>query len=91
MLYNRTSQFKISTINPFNNNLKVNILLPEQGKVDMNLFDMYGKCLIRKSVQLGSGSSEVTFDNVTNLPSGMYILIVFHNGMALQNKLIKSN
>jgi hypothetical protein len=91
MLYNRTSQFKISTINPFKNNLKVNIFLPELGKVEMNLFDMYGKCLIKKSVQLGAGSSEVTFDNVSTLPSGMYILTVFHNGTEVQNKLIKSN
>ena len=91
MLYNKAVQFKISTTNPFKNNLKVNVFLPELGKVEMNLFDMYGKCLIKKSVQLGAGSSEVTFDNVSSLPAGMYILTVFHNGTEVQNKLIKSN
>jgi hypothetical protein len=91
MLYNKAVQFKISTTNPFKNNLKVNVFLPELGKVEMNLFDMYGKCLIKKSVQLAAGSSEVTFDNVSSLPAGMYILTVFHNGTEVQNKLIKSN
>ncbi len=91
MLYNRAAIFKISTVNPFRSNLKVTVFLPEQGQLEMNLYDMYGKCVIKKSVQLGSGSSEVIFDNVTNLPTGMYILSAVHNGMVLQNKLIKSN
>ncbi|HEY5367847.1 MAG TPA: T9SS type A sorting domain-containing protein [Hanamia sp.] len=91
MLYNRAAIFKISTVNPFRSNLKVTAFLPEQGKLEMNLYDMYGKSLIKKTVQLGSGSSEVIFDNISNLPSGMYILTAFHNGVVIQNKLIKSN
>lgn len=91
MLYNKSSLFKISTINPFTNMLKVNVFLPESGNLEMNLFDMYGKCLIKKSFQLGTGNSEINFDNVTNLPSGMYILSAFHNGMVVQSKLIKSD
>ena len=91
MLYNKSSLFKISTINPFANVLKVNVFLPESGNLQMNLFDMYGKCLIKKSFQLGTGNSEINFDDVTNLPPGMYILSAFHNGMVIQSKLIKSN
>lgn len=91
MLYNKTSLFKISTINPFTSILKVNVFLPEPGNLEMNLFDMYGKCLIKKSFQLGIGNSEINFDNITNLPSGMYILNAFYNGMVVQSKLIKSN
>src|SRR6185312_15431860 len=85
MLYNKSSIFKISTINPFTNVLKVNAFLPESGNLEMNLFDMYGKCLIKKSFQLGTGNSEINFDNVTNLPPGMYILSAFHNGMVIQS------
>lgn len=90
MLYNRNSLFKISTINPFHDNLKVEIFLPEQGKVEMNLCDMYGKVLSRKVLQSNKGNSSITFDNVSNLPPGMYILTAFHNGMVVQNKLIKT-
>ena len=91
MLYNKSPLFKISTINPFTNVLKVNVFLPESGNLEMNLFDMYGKCLIKKSFQLGTGNSEINFDNATNLPPGMYILSALHNGMVIQSKLIKSN
>lgn len=91
MLYNRTAIFKISPVNPFRSNLKVSVFLPERGTVDMNLFDMYGKSVVKKSLQLEAGSSEVTLDNVANLPAGMYILTALHNGMILQNKLIKSS
>jgi len=91
MLYNRTVTFKISPVNPFRSNLKINIILPDHGVVDMNLFDMYGKCVVKKSLQLEAGSSEITFDNVANLPPGMYILTALHNGIILQNKLIKSS
>ena len=52
---------------------------------------MYGKCVVKKSLQLEAGSSEITFDNVANLPPGMYILTALHNGTILQNKLIKSS
>jgi len=91
LLYNRSALFKISTINPFSNDLKVNIFLPEQGIVEMNLYDMYGKILSKKTLQLSTGNSQVSFDNVSYLPPGMYILSALYNGMAVQNKLIKSD
>jgi len=91
LLYNRSALFKISTINPFSNDLKVNIYLPEQGIVEMNLYDMYGKILSKKTLQLSTGNSQVSFDNVSYLPPGMYILSTLYNGMALQSKLIKSD
>ncbi len=89
LLYNRSARFTISAINPFSNNLKINIFLPQQGTVEMNLSDVYGKVLSRKTLQLSSGNSLITFDNVSVLPPGMYILTAFQNGMAVEKKLIK--
>ena len=74
LLYNRSALFKISAINPFYSNLKINILLPERGKVEMNLCDIYGKILSKKTLLLSAGNSQVIFDNVSDLPVGMYIL-----------------
>ena len=91
MLYNRNSLFKISTVNPFSGNLKINVLLTEKGMVQLNLCDIYGKVLSKKAVELNSGNSQVIFDNVSTLPSGMYILSAMHNGIRVQNKLIKNN
>lgn len=91
LLYNRSALFKISAINPFSKNLKINIFLPEQGKVEMNLYNMYGNVLSKKTLQLGIGTSQVILDDVSYLPAGMYILTALHNGMTFQSKLIKSN
>ncbi|MEO9021981.1 MAG: T9SS type A sorting domain-containing protein [Ginsengibacter sp.] len=92
LLYNRSSSaFKISTINPFHDDLKVEVFLPAQGKVDLNLYDMYGKSLSKKVVQLSKGNSQTIMDDVAKLPAGMYILTAFYNGMVVQNKLIKNN
>lgn len=91
-LYNRsTTVFQVSAVNPFYDNLKVEVVLPIQGKVQMNLFDMYGNILSKKTLQLSAGNSQVTIDNVSNLPGGMYILTTNFNGSLVQNKLIKSN
>lgn len=91
MLYNKSALFKISTINPFSNNLKINIFLPEQGEVELNLCDMYGNILTRKTLQFSAGNSQATLDNIANLPAGIYILTAFYNGMVIQNKLVKLN
>lgn len=91
MLYNKNSLFNISTINPFGSNLKVNVFLTEKGMVQINLCDMYGKVLRKKKIELNSGNSQVIFDNINALPSGMYILNAVHNGIIVQSKLIKDN
>lgn len=92
LLYNRSSSaFKISSVNPFRDNVKVEVFLPAQGKVEVNLFDMYGKSLSKKTLQLSKGNSQVYLDNVSGLPAGMYILTAWYNGILIQNKLVKNN
>ena len=69
----------------------MDISLSDQGKVELDLCDMYGKVLSKKELRLNSGNSQVIFDNVSYLPSGMYILTAYRNGVVIQNKLIKLN
>lgn len=89
LIYNKRALFSVVTNNPFIGNLRINIYLPEQSKVDINLCDMYGNILSKQTLQLGAGNSLVNFDNLPNLPVGMYILNVFQNGQTVQKKLIK--
>ncbi|MEO6814360.1 MAG: hypothetical protein ABI172_10545 [Ginsengibacter sp.] len=91
VLYNRNTSFKITTANPFRSNLKVDIFVPADGNVELNLCDMYGKIVSKKSVQLSKGNSQVTMDEVNRLPVGLYILRAMSNGIVVQNKLYKSN
>ncbi len=91
VLYNRNAPFKISTINPFKNNLKVEIFVPENGIGELTLFDMYGKAVSSKKTELNKGNSSIEMNNVNGLPSGIYILQAFYKGISIQQKLIKTN
>ncbi|MGN6530590.1 MAG: hypothetical protein ACTHK0_02395 [Ginsengibacter sp.] len=90
-LYNRNSTFKITAVNPFKNILKLEAFLPAQGNVEFNLCDIYGNVVYKKMLQLEKGNSQFSFDNVYNLPAGIYILRAAYNGSVSQNKLIKTN
>lgn len=90
-LYNRNADFKITAVNPFRNILKLEVFLPSQGNIEFNLCDIYGNVVNKKIVQLEKGNSQLSFDNVYNLPAGLYILRAAFNGSVLQNKLIKTN
>lgn len=89
-LYNKNTPFKITTINPFTSSVKMEVFLPAQGSVEFNLCDMYGNAVNKKTAQLYQGNSQVSIDNVSGLPPGLYILRALYNGSVLQYKLIKT-
>ena len=90
-LFNNSASFKITTVNPFNDNLKIDVFLPQEGIIEFNLCDIYGNVVNRKSSQLSMGNSQVFFDNLNGLTPGIYILRAFFDGFILQNKLVKAN
>jgi hypothetical protein len=91
VIYNNNAPFRISTINPFKNNLKLEIAVPSGGQMEISLFDMYGKIVSKKILQATKGNSNVDMDDISKLASGMYILRVQFNGQMIQNKLFKTN
>jgi hypothetical protein len=91
VLYNRNALFTVSTINPFRNDIKLNIFVPKDGDVILNLYDVFGKLVSKKVIQLTKGTNQITMDNVENLASGIYILSTQFNYTSIQNKLFKVN
>jgi hypothetical protein len=91
VLFNKNGSFRISMANPFKNNLKIDIYLPDDGVVEFDLYDMYGKPVAKKNLSLTKGNAQVELERVNVLPAGIYILKAAHNGVILQNKLIKLN
>ena len=69
----------------------MDIFIPEEGEIEMNLCDAYGKPAYKKNILLRKGDSKVTIQNVGNLPIGMYILRTEFNNKIVQNKLFKTN
>ena len=91
VLYNKTAPFRVNYINPFKNNLKLNVFIPEDGIVKIHLYNIYGKAVSKKSFQLSKGNSKVIIDDVETLPAGIYILRTFFNNSISQAKLFKTN
>ena len=90
-LYNKNSRLKLSIANPFKTNLKIDIFLPEEGDVEFNLCDLYGKTVTKKSVHLTMGSSMYILNGVEILRPGIYILRTLFNNTVVQNKLFKGD
>lgn len=88
-LYNKNASFKVTVINPFKINLKVDLFLPDDGNIILNLYDVFGKIVSKKNLQLSKGTSTIILDNVERLPAGMYILRTIFNNKIIQNKLFK--
>ena len=78
--------------NPFNNYLKLR-LIGESGKYDISIAGMDGKIYLKKSVNCIEGQiNNITFsgDELSLPASGMYFIIVSHNGRTVQaEKIIK--
>ncbi|HZW65981.1 MAG TPA: hypothetical protein VFF23_09850, partial [Hanamia sp.] len=90
-LYNKNTPFKISTINPFSSAVKMDVFVPSQGNIEFNLCDMYGHIVKKKTTTLNRGNSSVSIEDVSSLPSGLYILRGLFNGAVVQYKLVKIN
>lgn len=91
VLYNKDALFKVTAVNPFKGNLKIGIFLPEDGNVVFNLYDIFGRTVSRKNLQLSRGNSQVAWDNLEMLPAGMYILRTQFNNRIILNKLFEVN
>ena len=89
VVYNKDAAFKVSSINPFKGDLKLNIFIPEDGEVEINLYDAFGKVITRKTVLLHKGNSEVIMDDVAQFSSGIYVLRSQFNKKVTQTKLFK--
>ena len=90
-LFNKDAGFKVSAVNPFVNTISLDIFLPADGVVACSLYDLFGKTVFKKTLQLGKGNSKANLENMDRLPPGMYILRTSFNNTSLQNKLFKAD
>ncbi len=89
-LYNANAPFKVSVVNPFKSQINVEVFVPSEGQVTINLYDLFGKIVSKKSIPLGKGNSQVILDDVSRLSPGIYILRTSFNNTVLQYKLFKA-
>ncbi|MEO7316422.1 MAG: T9SS type A sorting domain-containing protein, partial [Ginsengibacter sp.] len=90
-LLNSNDFFRVSTPNPFKGNLKLEIFLPTDGEIDIQILNVLGKLMIKKVLTLSKGNSQYILPESGNLPQGWYILRTIHNGKPIQSRVFKSN
>ncbi len=80
----------VNVINPFDQQLRFELATSLTGRADVDLFNLQGKIVKRKGVNINSGSNNVVIDNTNMLPAGVYILRIEFNGRIIQRKITKT-
>ena len=75
--------------NPFRNELNLNLNMPEKGELEINIADVAGRVLIQEHKEVLKGFSTHLIQEVDQLNSGVYLLIVHFKGEKITYKLIK--
>ncbi|SIT73704.1 Por secretion system C-terminal sorting domain-containing protein [Pontibacter indicus] len=75
--------------NPFQDVIKVTLMAPEAQEAVMTIYDMNGRRVMNKDVQLDAGVNRLEL-NLEQLQSGMYILKVVGQGMESTNRIMKN-
>lgn len=79
----------VNVINPFNENISFDITIPNDGKIEVLLMDMYGKIARRTAYVVSSGSNSLSLSNTSSLPAGMYVFQVNYGSEVITRKLVK--
>lgn len=77
--------------NPFHNSLTVNFSSTTSQDVSARLIDMTGRQVTIEKWSISAGSTQMSFSNVSNLQSGIYILSVINNSgeILFNTKVVK--
>ena len=80
---------KLSIVpNPVHDMMQIAIDAGGSGSMDIHIFDMSGKIVRRMSANVQSGINVISFDQLSKLQEGMYIVLVNVGGETLRQKIV---
>lgn len=79
----------ISPVNPFVNQIDLEVNARKDINAEFQLFDAYGRMIKKQTLFLPKGSRRIMLDGTGHLIPGIYILKVNANGSTTQYKLLK--
>ncbi len=92
ILVNNHFAFTVSSLlNPFSTYISADIILPEDGSVNMNLFDSYGKLIGREKRKFTKGFNRTMYNNWSYLSKGIYYISFEFKNTVIQRKIWKLN
>ncbi|HOZ69872.1 MAG TPA: T9SS type A sorting domain-containing protein [Chitinophagaceae bacterium] len=81
----------VTVINPFSNELQVDIAAAKSGKAEADLIDASGKIVRHKTTDLLTGVTRIKFENTSGLAPGMYFLRIRNQDGFIQKTVLKTN
>ena len=81
----------VSVINPFSNELQVDVATAQSGKAEADLIDASGKIVRHKTTDLLTGVTRIKFENTSGLAPGMYFLRIRNQNGYIQKTVLKTN
>ncbi|MGL6269009.1 MAG: T9SS type A sorting domain-containing protein, partial [Chitinophagaceae bacterium] len=90
LLQPQIKNFRAQVIqNPFRDKLRLNLQIPQKGKVEMKLIDISGRVIQSSSEALEAGSQVQEWKISEKITSGLYILQVNYGNEQVNIKLLK--
>jgi hypothetical protein len=90
LLSNSNIQFNLrSVLNPFIDQINIEMTAPTDGQAVFSLIDMYGRYLRRKVQPVNQGLNNLTIYGLGNLPNGTYALQIQYNDKLISEKVLK--
>jgi trimeric autotransporter adhesin len=88
-LSSHPTKFSLSVINPFNQQLRFDVMAVRAARADVELVDASGQVRRRTCFELLPGTNRLSFMNTDDLSTGIYILRIQSEGVVLQKTVLK--
>ena len=90
LLSNKKAAFAVAEVsNPFHNSINIAYTLPNAGKVNFSIADMYGKAVYRQIIDGKKSLNNSKLDGLDALAPGMYAITIFYENLAITKRIIK--
>jgi hypothetical protein len=76
--------------NPFTDFININFQSDKRKPLSIKLFNISGKEILTKEMDVDKGNNYFKIDHLSNLPSGNYLLQLFSEGQKMIQKIIKN-
>jgi hypothetical protein len=76
------------TPNPVHDMMQLAINVGNSGSIDVHIFDMSGKIVRRTKANIQAGTNVISFDQLSKLQEGMYLVLVYAGGEIFRQKIV---
>ncbi|HMO61273.1 MAG TPA: hypothetical protein PKC39_01045 [Ferruginibacter sp.] len=90
VVVNRVLNFQVNAlVNPFKSVIAADVILPEDGILNITLYDNFGRTIGKQQQRVTRGLNKVTCNNFNGLAKGLYYISFEHKGIQIQRRITK--